>query len=298
MEQSRLFQMLYYLLDKRKATASELAAYFEVSQRTIYRDINRLSQTGIPVYANVGKHGGIYLDDHFVVDKTIVDKAEIKDVVTILSAFAASYGLHDFVRKIKGMNQVEEDAWIKIDFSKWGEVEGIHTRDVSIIKEGIQKKKAIQFYYMGIKSQERRIVDPTQLQFQGREWYIRGYCHHRKAMRLFRLSRVLDVKITNISFIQHEEIAVISEDIKLETCEFIFDKDVAYRVYDTFSLTHIKEVGNQLFVHVHIPIDEWVYSYLLSMQDKKVVILKPLYLRGEIMQMHYKAYEHFKEDSI
>ena len=61
MQESRLFKIVYHLLDKGRATASELAEKFEVSVRTIYRDIDALSGAGIPIYAEAGRNGGIYL---------------------------------------------------------------------------------------------------------------------------------------------------------------------------------------------------------------------------------------------
>lgn len=74
MAESRLFQILYYLLDRREATASKLAEKFEVSIRTIYRDIDKLSGAGIPVYTTTGYKGGVHLDENFVLKKGINEK--------------------------------------------------------------------------------------------------------------------------------------------------------------------------------------------------------------------------------
>ena len=53
MQLSRLFELVYLLLDRRGMTADELAEHFEVSRRTIYRDVDTLAQAGIPIYAAV-----------------------------------------------------------------------------------------------------------------------------------------------------------------------------------------------------------------------------------------------------
>lgn len=63
--ESRLFKILYYLLDKETVMAPELAERFEISVRTIYRDIDMLSSAGIPVYTTTGHGGGIHLFDKF-----------------------------------------------------------------------------------------------------------------------------------------------------------------------------------------------------------------------------------------
>lgn len=76
MQESRLFKIIYYLLDKGHATAPELAAKFEVSVRTIYRDIDALSGAGIPVYAETGRNGGIYLMNDFVLDRAVLSERE------------------------------------------------------------------------------------------------------------------------------------------------------------------------------------------------------------------------------
>lgn len=84
MQESRLFKVVYHLLDKGRATASELAEKFEVSVRTIYRDIDALSGAGIPIYAEAGRNGGIYLMNDFVMDKAVLTEEEKREILTAL----------------------------------------------------------------------------------------------------------------------------------------------------------------------------------------------------------------------
>jgi len=84
MQESRLFKIVYHLLDKGRATASELAEKFEVSVRTIYRDIDALSGAGIPIYAEAGRNGGIYLMNDFVMDKAVLTEEEKREILTAL----------------------------------------------------------------------------------------------------------------------------------------------------------------------------------------------------------------------
>lgn len=90
MSDSRLFKILYYLLDKGRATASELATEFEVSVRTIYRDVEVLSSAGIPVYTEAGRNGGIYLLEGFVLDKTILSEHEKKEILIAIQSMSAT----------------------------------------------------------------------------------------------------------------------------------------------------------------------------------------------------------------
>ncbi len=86
MQESRLFKIVYHLLDKGKATAPELAEKFEVSVRTIYRDIDALSGAGIPIYAEVGRNGGIHLMNDFVLDKAVLSKEEKQEILIALQS--------------------------------------------------------------------------------------------------------------------------------------------------------------------------------------------------------------------
>lgn len=79
-----MFKIVYHLLDKGRATASELAEKFEVSVRTIYRDIDALSGAGIPIYTEAGRNGGIYLMNDFVMDKAVLTEEEKREILTAL----------------------------------------------------------------------------------------------------------------------------------------------------------------------------------------------------------------------
>lgn len=97
MSDSRLFKILYYLLDRQRATAPELAAEFEVSPRTIYRDVEALSGAGIPIYAEPGRNGGIYLLQDFILDRAILSENERQEVLTALQSILLINKLKDTV---------------------------------------------------------------------------------------------------------------------------------------------------------------------------------------------------------
>lgn len=93
MQESRLFKIVYHLLDKGQATASELAEKFEVSVRTIYRDIDVLSGAGIPVYTETGRNGGIYLMRDFVLDKAVLSEEEEREILAALQSVNAAQNI-------------------------------------------------------------------------------------------------------------------------------------------------------------------------------------------------------------
>ena len=121
MEQSRLFRIVYHLLEKRKSTAPELAEKLEVSIRTIYQDLDAISAAGIPVYAAQGKGGGIFIMQDFVLDKSLLSEQEKEQILMALQGiFATENNQSDeLLIKLGGFFQSKVTNWIEVDFSEW-----------------------------------------------------------------------------------------------------------------------------------------------------------------------------------
>lgn len=122
MQESRLFKIVYHLLDKGRATASELAEKFEVSVRTIYRDIDALSGAGIPIYAEAGRNGGIYLMNDFVMDKAVLTEEEKREILTALHSINSTSNIDNsqILQKLSAIFNVGSESWLEVDFSRWG----------------------------------------------------------------------------------------------------------------------------------------------------------------------------------
>ena len=126
MSEGRLFKILYYLLDKGRATAPELAAEFEVSQRTIYRDVEALSSAGIPVYTEPGRNGGIGLLRDFVLDRALLSEKERQEILTTMQSISATgySGGREMLTKLSALFRVDTGNWLEVDFSRWGNSAG------------------------------------------------------------------------------------------------------------------------------------------------------------------------------
>ena len=122
MQESRLFKIVYHLLDKGQATAPELAEKFEVSVRTIYRDIDALSGAGIPVYAETGRNGGIHLMNDFVLDKAVLSEEEKQEILTALQSVNSTnnIGSNQTLQKLSAIFHISSEDWLEVDFSRWG----------------------------------------------------------------------------------------------------------------------------------------------------------------------------------
>ncbi len=199
MTESRLFQIIYYLLNKGEATASELAEKFEVSVRTIYRDIDKLSGAGIPVYTTTGYKGGVHLDENFVLKKSLLSKEDMQNILMgIQSLSAVGFSQQDeCLDKLRGLFQIQDTDWIEVDFSRWGCDAERERNTFGLLKQAIQQKRRIHFtYYSAQGESSYRKCLPMKLVFKDRAWYLRAYCLKRNAERLFRLSRIRELEMS------------------------------------------------------------------------------------------------------
>ena len=285
---SRLFGIMYVLLNKKNQTAAELAKQFEVSTRTIYRDIEVLSQAGIPVYARKGKNGGICLMEQFVLNKMLLTEEEQQQILSALLSVGETAALEqrEILQKLGDFFGAEPVNWISIDFSDWG---GEQKQLYEEIKSAILTSRVISFDYYGQnREMSRRTVEPVQLLFKEYTWYLRAYCRERKALRTFKLTRIKRVEVLGEGFVlkkewyQKEEATTEKQKIYAPMITMWIDKREAYRVYDRFGESNIEvlEDGN-FMVRVAYPLDEWVYSLILSF-GASAKVLEPPEIREEI----------------
>lgn len=297
MQESRLFKIVYHLLDKGQATASELAEKFEVSVRTIYRDIDALSGAGIPIYAETGRNGGIRLMNDFVLDKAVLSEKEKQEILDALQSFIAVCDVNgsDTLSKLSAIFNVDSKNWLEVDFSRWGN-RNHDNEKFDLIKSAIIHHKAVKITYANSYEtiQERKIY-PLKLSYKSKAWYVKAYCTKRNDFRLFKLTRILDYVPTEEKFselIFPAETDIYEEDynkIKLR-----FPKEMAYRVYDEFDLEEVTPQKNgDLLVSVKLPENDWLISYLLSF-GVSVEIIEPAYLRKILSEEAKKIYEKNK----
>ncbi|MEY8001528.1 helix-turn-helix transcriptional regulator [Clostridium sp. Mt-5] len=269
---SRLFEIVYILLDKKIATARELADHFEVSVRTIYRDIDVLSNAGVPVYANQGKGGGITLLDDFVLNKSVLSEQEQNDILVALQNLSATrYPNIDFVlSRLSSLFKKKDSNWIEIDFSPWGSDEK-HKEKFNLLKMALVNNHIITFDYFntsGIKSSRR--AEPAKLIFKDRAWYLIAFCYERKAYRTFRITRMSNVQVTDDIFDKRSP-----EELSSDTDKEPFHDSInlqlkvsstgAYRVYDDFYEEDVRRNDDGSFtITTSLPGGDWIYNYLLS----------------------------------
>ena len=299
MQESRLFKIVYHLLDKGRATAPELAEKFEVSVRTIYRDIDALSGAGIPVYAEAGRNGGIYLMNDFVLDKAVLSEEEKQEILTALQSInsANNLGSNQTLQKLSAIFHMNSENWLEVDFSRWGN-NGTDNEKFELLKSAVIHQKCVKITYANSYGTiSERIIKPLKMSYKSMSWYLKAYCTEKQDYRIFKLTRIIDLEMLTDSFCK-SYFPELDEDETLgqayNTIVLRFPKNISYRVYDEFDKTKVsKKENGDLIVSVEMPEDEWLIGYLLSF-GTQVDIIEPAYLKDIVAEQAKKIYEKYK----
>lgn len=288
MQMKRLFQIVYYLLENGKSSAPELANKFEVSTRTIYRDLDSISAAGIPIYATQGKGGGISLMENYVLDKSIFSEKEQEQILIALQGIASTEGENtdELLSKLSALFQIKWTDWIEVDFSDWNKNKA--DQIFSEIKKAIFDRRIVTFSYFGSNGQNlSRSVKPLKLIFKGNDWYLYGFCLLRNDYRFFKLTRIKDLVISAETFIR--DVSDLPKN-KMEipyyntvSVTLKFSPQVAFRVYDEFAENITTDGENNLYVTADLPDHQVLYHYLLTFGDN-VEVISPSHIRAGIKE--------------
>lgn len=297
MKVDRLVSIIMLLLDKERIGAKELADMFEVSQRTIYRDIDAINMAGIPVRGSSGVGGGFEIMPKYKIDKKVFSTSDLSTLLMGLS------GLSDMVRgdelvnalaKVKSFippdkaKDIELKAnQIYIDLSPWMG-NGSIKQYIEIVKTALQQNNLLAFFYVdhhGTKTV--RSAEPCQLVLKNSQWYMYGYCRMRNDYRLFKLSRMSNLKMQDEKFLPRDFKKPILDfadmlDSMQTKIKIRIHKSVMDRVLDLCPYENFTPDGDEHYI-VDFPFIENDYNYdvLLSF-GSKCECLEPLHVRAEM----------------
>lgn len=299
MQINRLLEIVYILLNKKNVTARELSEHFEVSQRTIYRDIDALSEAGIPVYTNKGKGGGIRLLDNYVLNKSILSDEEQVDILSSLQGLNALNVPHiePVLKKLAVVFDKNNSSWIDVDFSGWG-TSDLEREKFSLLKEAILNSNQVTFdYFSSYGEKTERTIEPVKILFKGQGWYIYGFCRLKEDFRIFKITRIKNLKVLKENFkrdipndighspeaYHHKMIRLI---LKIESC-------MAYRVYDEFDEDDIiRNTDGSFTIKADMPEGDWVYGCVLS-YGQYAEVLEPKVVRENIKKKFEEAVKKY-----
>ncbi len=297
MKVDRLVSIIMILLKKERVGAQELADMFEVSVRTIYRDIEAIGMAGIPICSRAGVGGGFEILPEYKVDKQVFSMDDLSALLmglTNLSGMVQGEAFTHALAKVKSFIPAEnaKDIEIKanqicIDLNPWMG-NGSIKQSLETVKNALQENKLISFTYVdGHGNKTERIVEPYQLVLKSSHWYFQGYCRSKNDYRLFRLSRMTDLQMLQETYAPRDYekpildfepiLETLQTDIKIRIHKSVLDRVLEFCTYD-----RVTPDGEEYYL-VNYPFIErdYYYDMLLSFGDK-CECLEPVHVREEI----------------
>ncbi|MGG5317625.1 helix-turn-helix transcriptional regulator [Enterococcus sp. AZ072] len=277
MQVIRLLQTTLILLNRKKVTANELAERFQVTPRTVYRDIDALSLAGVPVYSIKGRNGGIFLDESFHVDNTLME--EEQDDLLLALHLLQSIGLADTEELMEKLGSVYDwSNWLSVDLSQEG---SIHSETFAKLKHALFNEQEIQFTYYTEYGQTRLIrAAPKRILYKYQTWYLLAYHFSKDAWEVYPLRRVKQVVFGPrlVSPLPPEELDFPKITVKLR-----FSKRISYKRYDEFSeLVLVDNPDSSFETTMDFAIFDDLYRFLLPL-GKNVQILEPQWVKEKVV---------------
>lgn len=282
MKIDRLLGIINILTQKKMATAPELAERFEVSRRTINRDIEDICKAGIPIVTRQGAGGGIYIQEGYKIDKSLLKSGELSDIVTAL----------------KGLGSVSRSKEIKVLLNKIASTDGGAAADdvitidlashykaslsdkIERIKEAANKGRIIKFTYYNKSGRYEREIEPYIITFKWMDWYVFGYCLYKKDFRMFKLNRLWNLQVTDRKFAKREipkENRAFGAHLTDENqFQALFDKSAEYLLVENYGPDSYTETADgKLSLKASYTNLDFIISWILSFGGKARVTSPP-----------------------
>lgn len=297
MKVDRLVSIIMILLEKERISAQELADMFEISPRTVYRDIDAINLAGIPIRSTSGVGGGFEIMEIYKMDKKVFSTTDLSAILMGLSNLSnmihgnelvnALAKVRSFIPADKARDIEVSANQIYIDLNPW-----INNRTVQpyleIIKTALAEHKLLSFDYIDRQGQRiSRIAEPYQLVLKGNSWYWQGYCLIRKDFRLFKLTRTSNLKMKEEIFTPREHqnpqlefndtLKTMQTTIRLRIHKSILDNLLDYCAYERFT----PDGENYYLVDFPFIENDYFYDQLLSFGNK-CECLEPFHVREEL----------------
>ncbi|WP_054709397.1 YafY family protein [Bacillus sp. JCM 19041] len=305
MKVERLISIIYKLLNHEVLSASTLANEFQVSQRTIYRDIDAICSAGIPVIAYQGQNGGYGIIDGYKMDKSLLGSHDVDSLITVLTSLSSVFedeNVQGTIERLQTVGTKQQVPSLLVDLeNKRSEPEALN-----FLRTGIKCKQVVRFDYFNRKSERTtRDVEPIQIQYKYRNWYIHGYCRTRQMYREFRLSRMVNLILLQEFFQPHNNVLNPNEHengnlIQTDTMNVVIkvEPEALSMVLDQFQQAE-KEFHFDGSMTMNLPVykplqAQWLWSILLSF-GSGAEVLEPFELRDILKEQLIKTLKRYEE---
>lgn len=295
MKLDRMLGILVTLLQNDRTSAPILAEKFEVSRRTISRDIEALCQAGIPIVTWQGGKGGISIAEGYRLDKSVLTTEELSGMIAAIKGLGTVSEKTQIERTLDKLalhndKVVSLRESIVIDLAS--NYKGVLTEKIELIKEAIRDNRVIDFTYYYEKGKCLRRIEPYFIIFQWTSWYVFGFCLKRQDWRLFKLGRLWELKVSEDKF-NPREIPEEKRDFNTGYTDHLklvalFDPSVKYQLLETYGPDSFTETSEGLLrLQIGYTNFDYTLSWILGFGDK-VKVMEPLEMKERIYQIAKK----------
>lgn len=303
MKIDRLIGILSILLQQEQVTAPYLAERFEVSRRTINRDIEDLCKAGIPVVTRQGVNGGISIMEGHKIDRTLLTSSDLQAIFAGLRSLDSVSGTNRYGQLMEKLsvgasNVMAGDQHILIDLSSW--YKGSLTPKIEMLHNAIERQELLVFTYFSPKGESEREIEPYHLIFQWSSWYVWGWCRCQKDFRLFKLNRMTELRYMGEKFEKRE---VPLPDLSTEKVfphkfqvKAVFTPECKWRLIEEYGKDCYEEQSDgRLLFSFGFTERENLVSWILTFGDK-AELLEPVFLREELLRIGEAIQKKYKHD--
>lgn len=296
----RLISIVMILLQRNIVSTTEFSKLFNVSKRTILRDMETLGYSNIPIYAINGVHGGYGIMDEYKLDKRLLTSKDLENILTALGGLGQILFSDEVEVTIKKIDAMTGSAsWkgsIHLSFYDWeGRSEILQT--LNTCQESILKRKLVSFDYIdkdGIKS--KRIIEPYQLHFSEMSWYLKGFCLHRQSYRTFKLSRIdhlnMDQQTFNPRDYLLEQEHEVSYQPQLVAIKALILPSIKDQFIERYGRKSIENYNSEyLLATIYVPQNSTGFQFLASFGTNLEIVEPKAYVedfRNYLNQMIHK----------
>lgn len=295
----RLVGILSVLLQRDKMTAPELAELFEVSRRTIARDIDSLNMAGIPIQTTRGVRGGIRIMEGYRLDKTALTSADLQSILAGLRGLDSASKTRRYAALMEKLSAgssttITADEHVLINLAAWDRA-AVSER-IETVHGAIEEQRSLSFLYVAPSGETHRTIEPYYLIFEWSSWYVWGYCELRDDFRLFKLSRMTDMKVESPFASREAPLPQLSGDCVFpKRCRVRarVQPQCRWRLIEEFGPTSLTECEDgMLLFSADFSCQEQAMTWVLSLGDG-IELLEPVALRAELAEFGQRLRERY-----
>lgn len=305
MKLERLIYILLSLLNKKRITAKEIAERFEISTRTVYRDMDTLSLAGIPIYSERGDKGGFYIPSDYKIDRNFFTEEERQFIINMsqnVSKIVGHSSLDSIEHKLSSQEITRANSPFYFDLSSWT----LNTNYLLDIEEAIQTEQMISFsYYSKKQEKSQRTIIPYRLIYKLNAWYVIGYCLEKLDFRIFKLTRIRELELVEIKDKPFDYPRLSQEKLELflnppkskvegqrEEIELVFTRFALPKIYDHFTEEEIRVEDEIIKVQAFRALTPAFFDLLLSF-GYQVKVVSPSHLQNLLVSTLKKNLQQY-----